>query len=91
MIEKYHFQELNHILERLNMDEDKRKQRQNFVFSATLTMVHDLPRYLMRKKKAKYNSKIHKLTPDEKLKNIIELLGITNPKIVDVTEDTSGI
>lgn len=90
MIEKYHFKELHHLLERINLDEEKRKQRQTFVFSATLTMVHDLPRYLAKKKKLKHSSKIHKLSSDEKIKNIIDMIGITNPKIVDVTKDTSG-
>lgn len=53
MIERGHFEELHHILERLNDDVEKKQKRQNFVFSATLTMVHDLPKYLKGKKVTK--------------------------------------
>ena len=40
MVEKGHFQELHHILERLNASPAR---RQTFVFSATLTLVHGPP------------------------------------------------
>lgn len=88
MIEKGHFKELKDLLERLTVDKEKCKQRQNFVFSATLTLVHELPRYLALKKKmrARYSKKITKLTPQQKVQEIINLLGITNPKVVDVTQ-----
>lgn len=87
MLERGHFQELHHILERINLDSDKRKLRQNFVFSATLTLVHDLPKHLQKKRK--FNSrKIHNLTPAEKLEKIVDMLGINNPKIVDITKGT---
>lgn len=88
MIERGHFRELHDILERLNADEHKRKQRQNFVFSATLTLVHELPRHLAVKKKIKsrFRKKIAKMTPLQKLQQIIEMLGISDPKVVDVTQ-----
>lgn len=87
MVERGHFQELHSLLEKINMDSEKMKKRQTFVFSATLTMVHDIPHHLM-KKKNKQRSKIHKLTPEQKLQKVIEMLGISNPKIVDVTKQS---
>lgn len=47
MIEKGHFEELKKLLERLNMESENKTKRQNFIFSATLTMVHDLPDYVL--------------------------------------------
>lgn len=88
MLEKGHFQELHHILELINRDEDKRKSRQNFVFSATLTLVHELPKYLKSKKKIFNSKRIAELTPSQKLQKIIETLGISTPKIVDITKGT---
>lgn len=46
MLEKGHFIELNELLERINLNKNKKLKRQNFVFSATLTVVHDPPNYL---------------------------------------------
>lgn len=90
MIEKGHFEELQHILERLNVDQNKREQRQNFVFSATLTLIHDLPQYL----KVKNMNRKHKLkaqTSEDKLKTVIEHFGISQPKIIDITpSQTTG-
>lgn len=83
MLEKGHFQELRTLLELLNVDVNKRRQRQNFVFSATLTMVHEPPGRL------KSDSKKLRLTPGQKLQNIMTMLGITNPKVVDITKKTS--
>lgn len=91
MLERGHFQELHLILERLNLDEDKCKERQNFVFSATLTLTHSLPKHLARKKKLLNSKKIAELSPEQKLQKIIETLGITNPKIVDITQDKKGV
>ncbi|XP_050671189.1 ATP-dependent RNA helicase DDX24-like [Leptidea sinapis] len=50
MVERGHFEELEPLLERLNLDEVHMSSRQNFVFSATLTMVHDLPAHMRGKK-----------------------------------------
>lgn len=88
MLEKGHFQELQDIVERINVNEKKTKQRQTFVFSATLTLVHDIPDYLQRKKKRFGKSKIFKLTPGQKLQKVIDMLQIKNPKIVDITKET---
>ncbi|PNF41284.1 hypothetical protein B7P43_G01468 [Cryptotermes secundus] len=82
MLERGHFQELHNLLELLNVDEGKKRQRQNFVFSATLTMVHEPPRRL------KSRNKKLRLTPGQKLQNIMTMLGVTNPKVVDVTKES---
>nr|CAD7396690.1 unnamed protein product [Timema cristinae] len=86
MIEKGHFQELQQLLERININTGKRNLRQNFVFSATLTLVHEPPRHIKKKKKG--GKKPTRVTPGQKLQNIISMLGITNPKVVDVTKKT---
>lgn len=49
MVEKGHFEELKLLLKRINQDESKKRSRQNFVFSATLTLVHDIPDHLQSK------------------------------------------
>ena len=64
MVEKGHFEELQSLLEMINLDEEKRKLRQTFVFSATLTMIHELPKHQRNKKKSKT------LTTDEKLQQV---------------------
>lgn len=53
MIERGHFEELHHLLDKINDDENKKALRQNFVFSATLTLVHELPFHLKAKKVTK--------------------------------------
>ncbi|GAB1870027.1 ATP-dependent RNA helicase [Camponotus japonicus] len=88
MMEKGHFQELYDLLEKMNANPVKLEKRQTFVFSATLTMVHDIPDYLQRKKKRYVRSKIYKLTPGQKLQKIIQLLKIKNPKVVDLTKES---
>ncbi|KAM0727706.1 ATP-dependent RNA helicase DDX24 [Formica fusca] len=88
MMEKGHFQELHDLIEKMNANPIKLEKRQVFVFSATLTMVHDLPDYLEKKKKRYARSKIYKLTPGQKLQTIIHLLKIKNPKVVDLTKES---
>ncbi|CAK9801225.1 ATP-dependent RNA helicase DDX24 [Anthophora quadrimaculata] len=88
MLEKGHFQELQQLLEKINTNKEMLEKRQTFVFSATLTMVHDVPDYLQIKKKKRGKGKIQKLTPGQKLQKIMDLVGIKNPKIVDVTKQS---
>lgn len=88
MLERGHFQELHDLLEKINANPIKREKRQTFVFSATLTMVHDLPEYLEKKKRRYAKSRINKLTSDQKLEKIISLLKIKKPKIVDLTKES---
>lgn len=91
MLEKGHFQELQELLEKINTNEKKLEERQTFVFSATLTMVHDIPEYLRKKKRNHAKSKIQKFTPGQKLQKIMALVGIKNPKIIDVTKESGWI
>ncbi|KAL1115127.1 hypothetical protein AAG570_007158, partial [Ranatra chinensis] len=86
MLEKDHFPELRQLLERINYADQTKGRRQNFVFSATLTFVHDPPDHL--KKKVCTGRHVKKLSSEQKLKDIMTLLGIADPKIVDVTKKT---
>ncbi|KAH8374408.1 hypothetical protein KR200_001678 [Drosophila serrata] len=84
MVEKGHFEELRSLLKVLNADEQKKQQRQNFVYSATLTLVHDLPEHMQKRNTGK-RPKFVKQTVDQKIDSLIEELGISQPKIVDIT------
>ncbi|KAH8280322.1 hypothetical protein KR018_002723 [Drosophila ironensis] len=84
MVEKGHFEELRSLLKVLNGDEQKKQQRQNFVYSATLTLVHDLPDHMQKRNVGK-RPKFVKQTVDQKIESLIEELGISQPKIVDIT------
>ncbi|XP_052901708.1 ATP-dependent RNA helicase ddx24 [Anopheles moucheti] len=85
MLEKGHFEELKQLLELINANEDAKKLRRNYIFSATLTMDHEMPDHL--KKNVKKSKKVFKLTPGQRMDNLIEVIGMTNPKIVDLTQD----
>lgn len=90
MVEKGHFEELKQILERLNADPIKRVQRQNFIFSATLTLMHELPQYL-KMKNVNRKRKLQPQTSEQKIQTLIEYFGISQPKIVDITpKQTTG-
>ncbi|XP_061386161.1 ATP-dependent RNA helicase ddx24 [Musca vetustissima] len=84
MVEKGHFEELRQILKLINDNEQKKQSRQNFVFSATLTLVHDLPEHMQKRNYGK-RPKFVKQTAEDKIQNLIEELGISQPKIVDIT------
>ncbi|KAJ8710555.1 hypothetical protein PYW08_009070 [Mythimna loreyi] len=94
MVERGHFEELTPLLERLNADDERRAARQNFVFSATLTMVHDLPAHMKGKKVTKrgkiINRKVEKMTPAQKVNRLIKLIGMSDPKVVDITTQNLG-
>lgn len=85
MVEKGHFDELKLLLGRLNADPVKKSQRQNFVFSATLSMVHDLPGHLQTKKNGR-KKVVGKQTSAQKLQHLIDMIGMAQPKIVDITQ-----
>lgn len=90
MIEKGHFEELKQILERLNMDPIMMEQRQNFIFSATLTLIHELPHYL-KMKNANRKRKLKPETTEQKLQSLIDYFGISQPKVIDITPNqTTG-
>ncbi|NXG51823.1 DDX24 helicase, partial [Psilopogon haemacephalus] len=85
MVEKGHFLELSQLLEILN-DSQYNPQRQTFVFSATLTLVHQTPTRLLQKKNAK---KIDKKT---KLELLMEKVGIkAKPKVIDLTRKEATV
>ncbi|XP_063218089.1 ATP-dependent RNA helicase DDX24 [Bacillus rossius redtenbacheri] len=85
MVERGHFQELQKLMERLNADAGKMRSRQNFVFSATLTLVHEPPRHVVRRKGGGRPTRV---TPGQKLDGLVRSLGITDPKVVDVTSQS---
>ncbi|KAM9787090.1 ATP-dependent RNA helicase DDX24 [Syngnathus typhle] len=77
MVERGHFAELDSLLEMLNTTQLNPK-RQNFVFSATLTMIHNLPMRVLQKKKKE------QLT--DKVALLMAKVGINSkPKVVDLT------
>ncbi|XP_062432447.1 ATP-dependent RNA helicase DDX24 [Rhea pennata] len=85
MVERGHFLELSQLLEMLN-DSQYNPQRQTFVFSATLTLVHQAPTRILQKKNAK---KIDKKT---KLEMLMEKVGIKGkPKVIDLTRKEATV
>ncbi|XP_067677240.1 ATP-dependent RNA helicase DDX24-like [Haliotis asinina] len=84
MVEKGHFEELTHLLEMINVDENRKRLRQTFVFSATLTMLHSGPQRRLKKKKKK-----EKMDTKKKLELLMSTIGIKDrPKIIDLTTRT---
>ncbi|PVD22884.1 hypothetical protein C0Q70_16143 [Pomacea canaliculata] len=80
MVEKGHFEELSKILALVNSDEVKRKTRQTYIFSATLTMEQVQPNRQIKKRKVEKNALKHKLD------QLVEQMGIKGkPKVVDLT------
>ncbi len=59
MLERNHFEELHKLLELLNADQGntREKPRQTLVFSATLSLVHDVPQHVLKKSKGKADKK----------------------------------
>lgn len=83
MVEKGHFAELEEILQLLTSSDNNK--RQTFVFSATLTMLHELPDH-RKKKKAKSSAQ----SKDSRLNAIISMFGMKNPKVFDISSK-SGV
>ncbi|XP_055624012.1 ATP-dependent RNA helicase DDX24 [Toxorhynchites rutilus septentrionalis] len=86
MLETGHFEELKQLLEMINQNKEAAKLRRNYIFSATLTLDHDLPEHLVAKSKKNKNLKIVKPTTGQRLNNLIETIGMTDPKVVDITQ-----
>uniref|UniRef100_A0ACB8G612 Uncharacterized protein n=1 Tax=Sphaerodactylus townsendi TaxID=933632 RepID=A0ACB8G612_9SAUR len=85
MVEKGHFLELSQLLEMLN-ESHYNPKRQIFVFSATLTLIHQTPTRILRKKKA---VKIDRKT---KLDMLMQKVGIKNkPKVIDLTRKEATV
>ncbi|XP_071601814.1 ATP-dependent RNA helicase DDX24 [Heliangelus exortis] len=85
MVEKGHFLELSQLLEILN-DSQYNPHRQTFVFSATLTLVHQTPSRVLQKKNAK------KMDKKTKLELLMEKVGIkAKPKVIDLTRKEATV
>ncbi|XP_064919665.1 ATP-dependent RNA helicase DDX24 isoform X4 [Columba livia] len=85
MVEKGHFAELSQLLEILN-DSQYNPRRQTFVFSATLTLVHQTPTRVLQKKNAK------KMDKKTKLELLMEKVGIKGkPKVIDLTRKEATV
>ncbi|CAL1286602.1 unnamed protein product [Larinioides sclopetarius] len=85
MVEKGHFSELKQILSLINGNDDNKK-RQTFVFSATLTLIHDVPNRIALKKRKK------KITQaSQKIESLVKLFGMKNPKVIDITKKTAVV
>ncbi|NWS98399.1 DDX24 helicase, partial [Mionectes macconnelli] len=85
MVEKGHFLELSQLLEVLN-DSQYNPHRQTFVFSATLTLVHQIPMRVLQKKNAK------KMDKKTKLELLMEKIGIKGkPKVIDLTRKEATV
>ncbi|XP_066044816.1 ATP-dependent RNA helicase DDX24 [Chamaea fasciata] len=85
MVEKGHFLELSQLLEILN-DSQYNPRRQTFVFSATLTLVHQTPTRVLQKKNAK------KMDRKTKLELLMEKVGIKGkPKVIDLTRKEATV
>ncbi|XP_062559498.1 ATP-dependent RNA helicase DDX24-like [Armigeres subalbatus] len=86
MLEKGHFEELKQLLEMINKNEEATKLRRNYIFSATLTMDHDLPEHLVAKAKKNKKLNVMKETTGQRLNNLVQIIGMTEPKVVDITQ-----
>lgn len=85
MIEKGHFSELEQILDVIN-NEQKNVKRQTFVFSATLTMIHEIPEYVTKRRKTFIRPT--EMTKEQRLDTFISIFGMKKPKVVDITRNT---
>ncbi|KAG8561800.1 hypothetical protein GDO81_015482 [Engystomops pustulosus] len=85
MVEKGHYVELSQLLEMLS-DTHYNPQRQTFVFSATLTLIHQAPSRLLQKKNFK------KMDKEGKLESLMEKIGLKGkPKVIDLTRKQATV
>ncbi|XP_068110754.1 ATP-dependent RNA helicase DDX24 [Hyperolius riggenbachi] len=85
MVEKGHYAELSQLLEMLSENYHNTK-RQTFVFSATLTLIHQAPSRLMQKKHFK------KMDKEGKLESLMEKIGMKGkPKVIDLTRKQATV
>ncbi|XP_063803663.1 ATP-dependent RNA helicase DDX24 [Pseudophryne corroboree] len=85
MVEKGHYAELTQLLEMLN-DTYYNPKRQTFVFSATLTLIHQAPVRLLQKKTFK------KMDKEGKLGNLMDKIGLKGkPKVIDLTRKQATV
>lgn len=85
MVEKGHFAELSQLLEMLN-DSQYNPNRQTLVFSATLTLVHQVPARILHKKHVK------KMDKTTKLDLLMQKIGMRGkPKVIDLTRNEGTV
>nr|XP_033809235.1 ATP-dependent RNA helicase DDX24 [Geotrypetes seraphini] len=85
MVERGHFVELSQLLEMLN-DSQFSPNRQTFVFSATLTLVHQTPLRVLQKKGTK------KMDKASKLDELMQKIGVRGkPKVIDLTRKEATV
>ncbi|XP_073434192.1 ATP-dependent RNA helicase DDX24 [Dendrobates tinctorius] len=85
MVEKGHYAELSQLLEMLS-DSHYNRQRQTFVFSATLTLIHQAPSRLLQKKNYK------KMDKEGKLESLMAKIGLKGkPKVIDLTRKQATV
>ncbi|XP_070787628.1 ATP-dependent RNA helicase DDX24 [Pituophis catenifer annectens] len=85
MVERGHYLELSQLLEMLS-DSQYNPKRQTFVFSATLTLIHQAPTRVLQKKNA---VKIDRKT---KLEMLMQKVGIKGkPKVIDLTRKEATV
>ncbi|XP_044127848.1 ATP-dependent RNA helicase DDX24 [Bufo gargarizans] len=85
MVEKGHYAELAQLLEMLS-DSHYNPKRQTFVFSATLTLIHQAPSRLLQKKNFK------KLDKEGKLESLMGKIGLKGkPKVIDLTRKQATV
>lgn len=85
MVERGHFAELSQLLEMLN-DSQFNPKRQTFVFSATLTLIHQAPTRFLQKKN------LIKIDKKTKLEMLMQKVGIKGkPKVIDLTRKQATV
>lgn len=85
MVEKGHYAELSQLLEMMT-DVHFKSKRQTFVFSATLTLIHQAPSRLLQKKRFK------KMDKDSKLDSLMHKIGMrAKPKVIDLTRKQATV
>ncbi|KAM9294388.1 ATP-dependent RNA helicase DDX24 [Gastrophryne carolinensis] len=85
MVEKGHYAELSQLLEMLS-ETHYNPKRQTFVFSATLTLIHQAPARLLQKKNYK------KMDKEGKLETLMEKIGMKGkPKVIDLTRKQATV
>ncbi|OCT68270.1 DEAD-box helicase 24 L homeolog isoform X2 [Xenopus laevis] len=85
MVEKGHYAELSQLLELLS-EVHYNPKRQTFVFSATLTLIHQAPTRLLQKKR------FQKVDKDSKLVSLMEKIGMkAKPKVIDLTRKQATV
>lgn len=87
MTEKGHFDELIRLIELMKEQEGCSMKRQILVFSATLTLIHEPPSRLKMKKK----KRAHKFTQKQKIRSLIEVLGMREDKTRTIDLTNAGI